>query len=249
MTHVKNKWQSRCKRLQRFSNWYTFGIKLVVAKSPSLLSLLILSSLASGLMACNKKLQSNLKITPPVSMVEPAAFKQPPAEAPHLDPAPSEPTEPAKPVVVQKPEPPEKVETKTEQPAAASNFIIATYNTMVHEGKKIGAACNFYVERVLEVLGFKTVDFLANDFDLAAQKIFKSYKVVMLTNVTELKRHLWSYRERTGFILQWERAGAPGHVAIVEGVGETIYIYQASLNKYTARVEKTTVVRLLQVNN
>jgi hypothetical protein len=138
---------------------------------------------------------------------------------------------------------------KKEEPGSASNFIIAAYKTMVSEGKKIGAACNFYLGRVLEVLGFKTVDFLANDFDVAAKKMFKSYKVFKFTTATELKRHLWSYRERTGFIFQWERVGAPGHVAIIERVGETLYIYQASLNKYTARVEKTTLERLLQVNS
>ncbi len=140
-------------------------------------------------------------------------------------------------------------EIKKEEPKSASHFIIAAYNTMLKEGKKIGAACNFYLERVLQVMGFKTVDFLANDFDLAAKKMFKSYKVFKFTTSAELKRHLWSYRERTGFILQWERTGAPGHVAIVERVGETLYIYQASLNKYTARLEKTTLERLLKVNN
>ncbi|MBC7458919.1 MAG: hypothetical protein H7235_11610 [Bdellovibrionaceae bacterium] len=220
-----------------------------MTKSPSFLSLLILSSLAFGLMSCNKKLQSSSKITPLVRMAKDTASEQPTAEAPHFDPALSEPTEPAKPMAVQTSDLPVKFEPKKEEPIMASKFIIATYNTMVKEGEKIGAACNLYVERVLEVLGFKTVDFLANDFDLAAQKMFKSYKVVMFTNVTELKRYLWSYRERTGFILQWERAMAPGHIAIVERVGETLYIYQASLNKYTARVEKTTYVRLLQVNN
>lgn len=153
-----------------------------------------------------------------------------------------------KPVVVKKEEP-KKEEPKKEESKSASNFIIAAYNTMINEGKKIGAACNFYLERVLEVMGFKTVDFLANDFDVAAKKMFKSYKVFTFTSQAELKRHLWSYRERTGFIFQWERVGAAGHVAIVERVGETLYIYQASLNKYTARVEKTTLERLLQVNN
>ena len=160
-------------------------------------------------------------------------------EAPKATPLPLVPTPPSV----------KKETSKKEEHVTASDFIIATYNTMVKEGKKIGAACNFYIERVLEVLGFKTVDFLANDFDVAAQKIFKNYKVAVFTNVTELKRHLWSYRERTGFICQWERIGAPGHIAIVERVGETLWIYQASLNQYTARVEKTTLEHLLQVNN
>lgn len=148
-----------------------------------------------------------------------------------------------KPVIVK------KEELKKDDPKTASHFIIAAYKTMINEGQKIGAACNFYLERVLEVMGFKTVDFLANDFDVAAKKMFKSFKVFTFTNQTELKRHIWSYRERTGFIFQWERVGAPGHVAIVERVGETLYIYQASLNKYTARVEKTNLERLLQVNH
>jgi hypothetical protein len=192
---------------------------------------------------------------PPVIVTPSSA----PVPAPKITPAVNKKTDPIPGKKVEAPkkasppptQPPtvKKEEPKKEESVTASNFIIATYNTMVKEGKKIGAACNFYIERVLEVLGFKTVDFLANDFDVAAKKIFKNYKVAVFTNATELKRHLWSYRERTGFICQWERIGAPGHIAIVERVGETLWIYQASLNKYTARVEKTTLEHLLQVNN
>lgn len=182
----------------------------------------------------------------------PVKKEEAPKKMPEVTPTPPvKKTEPEPDVKKVEPQPTETkpVETKKAAPITASNFIIAAYNTMVKEGKKIGPACNFYVGRVLEVLGFKKVDFLANDFDVAAKKMFKNYKVFTFTNVTELKRHLWSYRDRTGFILQWERVGAPGHIAIVERVGETLYIYQASLNKYTARVDKTTLERLLLVNN
>lgn len=155
-----------------------------------------------------------------------------------------------KPVVTPKREPLPANNRVKDTPAAASSFIIVAYNTLVNEGKKLGAACNFYIQGVLKNLGFKVVDFLANDFDAAAEKMFKTYRVVTFTNATELKRHIWSYRERTGFIFQWERpGGAPGHVGIVERIGEKLYIYQASLNRYTARVEVTTLDRLLAVND
>lgn len=193
--------------------------------------------------------QPEKKKTPPAPEVKKPATPKPTAPKPADQPKPATPpkkTPAPKPAPIV---PPQQEQKKTEA-VTASNMIIAAYNTATKEGKKIGAACNLYILRVLQVLGYKTVHFLANDFDVAAPKIFKSYKVFKFTNTTELKRHLWSYRERTGFILQWERSGgSAGHVAIVERVGETLYIYQASLNKYTARVEKTTLERLLSVNS
>lgn len=294
--------------------WFSYS--LLMMKPTSFIYLLMTSSLALGLMSCNKKLQTSPEVATPQAQVleatpTPADSSTQTVETPNTALSPEEPqydtkapstpttapkttpqtptpekkaapkTDTTAPVKPQKTEEPKKATTtpqpekktpvtpkpatakpaeekkpvekpvvvKKEESKSASNFIIAAYNTMINEGKKIGAACNFYLERVLEVMGFKTVDFLANDFDVAAKKMFKSYKVFTFTTQAELKRHIWSYRERTGFIFQWERVGAPGHVAIVERVGETLYIYQASLNKYTARVEKTTLERLLQVNN
>jgi hypothetical protein len=263
-------------------------------KRISILNLLITSSLSLGLMACNQRLQTNMKDPQTQVVSENPQLESPPPAQPTLDaehpateplseiPAKPEITPsvkdevpkkvttlpaqpPAKPPVVEqkiptKKEAPavvkakpavetKKVEPKKDPPSPASNFIIAAYNTMVNEGKKLGAACNFYLQGVLRSLGFKVEGFLANDFDVAAKKMFKSYRVVTFTSASELKRHLWSYRQRTGFIFQWERSGgSPGHVGIVERVGEKLYIYQASLNKYTARVELTTLDKLLAVN-
>lgn len=133
----------------------------------------------------------------------------------------------------------------------ASPFIKDAEWVMVHEGKKIGTPCNLYLLRVLEVAGFPNDDFLANDFDIYAKKYFKSYKAVDFKNdglgseIARLKNHLWSYPERMPFIMQWSRSGVRGHIAILERIHDRLIIYQASLNKYTARKDQTTVQSLL----
>lgn len=122
---------------------------------------------------------------------------------------------------------------------------------MVHEGHRLGTACNRFIERVLEYSGFVGSDFMANDFDLYAQKYFKFYKSVDFKNdsagsdIEPLHNYLWSYPERTPFIMQWSRSGMHGHIAIVERIADHLIIYQANLNKYTARKDQTTVQSLL----
>ncbi|WP_409477761.1 hypothetical protein [Pseudobdellovibrio sp. HCB154] len=176
------------------------------------------------------------------------------------------------PVVQQKPRTPErpaKEQPKTEEPKAksepsvtkptsvgeASRFIKVAYWVVQNEAKKIGTPCNFYVSRVLELTGYSDDGFLANDFDIYAKKHFSSYKdeKFVTTNLQaerlRLKRHLWSYPSRTPFILQWERqAPKPGHIAIVERIGDQLVIYQASLNRHIARREQTTIDRLLSAS-
>ncbi len=137
----------------------------------------------------------------------------------------------------------------------ASKFIINAEWVMVNEGKKIGTPCNMYLRRVLEVSGYPSQSFLATDFDLYAKRNMKQATIVNFLNdgqgseIERLKRHLWSYPERTPFILQWSRAEVIGHVAILERVDQTLIIYQASLNKYSARKDKTTVSGLLLGRN
>ncbi len=122
---------------------------------------------------------------------------------------------------------------------------------MLHEGRRIGTACNRFIQRVLEYSGFLRSDFMANDFDLYAQKYFKFYKSVDFNNdlagsdIGRLHNYLWSYPERTPFIMQWSRSGMHGHIAIVERIADHLIIYQANLNKYTARKDQTTVQSLL----
>ncbi len=132
---------------------------------------------------------------------------------------------------------------------STSNLIKMAYWVVINESAKLQAACNIYVMRVLESLGFNiTQGFLANDFDLYAKKNIKNYKQVFFTETTELKRHLWSYPEREGFIIQWKRKNGPGHIAIVERVGDQLYAYQASLNRYHARINETNIETLLAMN-
>lgn len=133
----------------------------------------------------------------------------------------------------------------------ASKFIINAEWVMINEGKKIGTPCNFYLSRVLVVSGYSSNRFLATDFDIYAQKNLKNAHVVHFINdgkgseLARLKQHLWSFPQRTPLIMQWSRSGATGHVAIVERVGNMLIIYQASLNKHTARKDYTSIHRLL----
>lgn len=133
----------------------------------------------------------------------------------------------------------------------ASKFIISAEWVMINEGKKIGTPCNFYLSRVLVLSGYSSDRFLATDFDVYAKKNLKNSQVLHFVNdgngseMVRLKQHLWSFPERTPFIMQWSRSGAIGHVAIVERVGSMLIIYQASLNKYSARKDYTSISRLL----
>ena len=133
----------------------------------------------------------------------------------------------------------------------ASRFVQNAEFIMLTEGKKIGTPCNRYLQRVMQYSSYPLGSYLANDFDLYAKKNLSYAKVVHFANdrngseVARLKRHLWSYPERTPFIMQWSRPGETGHLAIVERVSEKLIIYQASLNKYTARKDQTTVSTLL----
>lgn len=151
----------------------------------------------------------------------------------------------------------EKTETSTQksEPLKPSKFIETTFNVMVKEGKSIGTACNRYLQRVLVRAGFKVGDFVANDFDIYAKTHFKSYKSEDFkidstrSDSAELKKYLWSYPERTPFILQWTRPGKYGHVAIIERTGSQLVIYQASKDNYTAKRDKTTTESLLKSKN
>lgn len=132
-----------------------------------------------------------------------------------------------------------------------SQFIKNAELVMVKEGKKIGTPCNFYLMRVLEVSGFSKKSFRANDFDLYAKKYFSHYKDKDFINdkqgsdKAELKRYLWSYPERTPFIMQWSRTGYYGHVAIVERIEDKLIVYQASIHSHTARRDQTSIDLLL----
>lgn len=143
---------------------------------------------------------------------------------------------------------------KSEEPRKdqeTSKFIKNAAWVMTYEGKKLGTPCNFYLRRVLEVSGFPSKGFVANDFDLYAKNFFNSYKSrdyvndVKGTDHINLKNDIWSYPERTPFILQWTGVNMPGHLAILERQRDKLIIYHASLHRFTARRETTSVNNLL----
>lgn len=141
---------------------------------------------------------------------------------------------------------------KPESTTEASRFIKVSFWVVQNEARKIGTPCNFYVSRVLELSGYSDDGFLANDFDLYARKHFSSYKDERFVTQNleserrRLKRYIWSYPARTPFILQWERPRPkPGHIAIVERIGDQLVVYQASLNRHIARREQTSIDILL----
>jgi hypothetical protein len=193
----------------------------------------------------------------------------PPAEEPKKE-EPIKPTPPVRPTPQPKPEPkpqpkpvpapkpvvdPKPAPVKPGASAEASRFIKVAFWVVQNEARKIGTPCNFYVSRVLELSGYSDDGFLANDFDIYARKHFSSYKDErFVTHNLEserlrLKRYIWSYPARTPFILQWERPRPkPGHIAIVERIGDQLVVYQASLNRHIARREQTSIDRLLSTS-
>ena len=118
----------------------------------------------------------------------------------------------------------------------------------------IKTACNRYVSLVLARSGYSRDGFLANDFDVYAQKNLKHAKdvlfkgdVAIASEHARLKQHIWSYPERTPFILQWTRTGPKqhGHIAILERVGDKLFIFQASLGDYDPTMNEIKVNTLL----
>lgn len=147
-------------------------------------------------------------------------------------------------------------ETESDQPRSkkevsnqTSKMIQLAYQVVATEGKKLGTACNHYVARVLQLMGFKKGrGFLSNTFDQYAKIAFNNYKARFVDKESELRNLMWSYPSRTGFIFQWKRDSDYGHIAIVERVGESIYLYHASLNRHTPRIVKVSLAKLMAVN-
>ena len=143
--------------------------------------------------------------------------------------------------------------------ASMSKIIQNAY--LVMNSKKdvawIKTACNRYLSYVLARSGYSRDGFLANDFDVYAKKNLKHARNVLFkgeTNlaaeIARLKQHIWSYPERTPFILQWTRpAGRHGHVAILERIGDRLFIFQASLGAYEPRMNEIKVNTLLNARN
>ena len=191
-------------------------------------------------------LDSATDIEPPVVTEQKPTTK--PDVKPEIKPEVKPETKPdTKPIVTQPKPNVEQKPTSTQ----ASRFIQYAHEVMIKEGKSLGTPCNYYVQRVLVRAGFPKGDFRANDFDLYAKKNFTFYKAedfkidANRSDKDELKKHLWSYPERTPFILQWTRPGHYGHIAILERIGENLIIYQASIGGHTAQRSQTKIETLL----
>ncbi len=135
-----------------------------------------------------------------------------------------------------------------------SRIIENAYLVMSNQNdiKWIKTACNRYVSLVLARSGYSRDGFLANDFDVYAKKNLKHAKdvlfkgdVAIASEHARLKQHIWSYPERTPFILQWTRPGKHGHIAILERVGDKLFIFQASLGDYDPTMNEIKVNTLL----
>ena len=252
MGNVFRSHQSRQGRFQKMNAVFILGLSLFV------------------LTGCNQKL-NNLNSAMNVNSI-PDTYENPrdkdnnPDLNLHADE--KEQTEPSQPTSNEADSKPDdkdkKDQTQTHRPpyklneplgATASKLMQSAQYIMVTEGKKIGTACNLYIRRVLEYAGFSGEGFLATDFDLYAKKHFKYYRATDFkqdphhTETARLRQYIWSYPERTPFILQWSRSGVIGHIAIMERIEDTLVIYQASLGSYTARKNKTTPEILLNDYN
>lgn len=158
-----------------------------------------------------------------------------------------------KPITPAKPTKPTNLGKPAAEDTDTSGILYYAQRVMEKEGRKLGTACNFYVHRVLEASGFEHKIYKANDFYLYPPKYFGHYKEEKFSGNTSseierLRRHIWSYPERTAFIMNWKRSGAHGHIAIIERVGDKLVIYQASLGTMLPRKDQTTVERLLNGN-
>lgn len=197
--------------------------------------------------------ESPLAKPPPPTVSNQPVVTPPPVVAtqPPIKPEPSvtekPPVSETQPVITQPSRPVEQKPVTT----TASRFIQYAHEVMIKEGKAIGTPCNYYVQRVLVRAGFPKGDFRANEFALYAKKNFKFYKAedfkidTSRSDKDDLKKHLWSYPERTPFILQWTRPGHYGHIAILERIGDSLIIYQASIGSHTAQRSQTKIETLL----
>jgi len=116
-----------------------------------------------------------------------------------------------------------------------------------NEARKVGPACNFFIQRVFFLMGFGRSSWLANDFDSYVKKSFTSYDQEVFhphspaSDRNQLQKFLGSLSEGEGVVLQWKRKSGPGHVAILHRIDRQLVIYHASLNRF---IPKAQVVKL-----
>jgi hypothetical protein len=198
---------------------------------------------------------------PPSLPEQPSTPPEPPApQAPTIPslkpfPAPPTPGSPSQPQKKPQPVKPAAPAVTSPRPVTtsvqASRIIYYAQKVIETEARKLGTACNRFLLRVLSLSGFANENFLANNFHVYAKKNFTDAVVVNFRidnngdSLVRLKKHLWSYPERTPFILQWVRGGGHGHVAILERIQDKLVIYQASLNSQYPNKKQTLIQALL----
>lgn len=120
-----------------------------------------------------------------------------------------------------------------------------------NEAKKVGAACNFYIQRVFALMGFGKSSWLANNFDSFVEKRFSHYKKEVFkydsrgAEQARLKKYLGALDEYEGVVVQWKRKVGPGHVAIVHRVKDQLVMYHASLNRFRPKAQTVEIKTLL----
>lgn len=144
------------------------------------------------------------------------------------------------------------IEAQNQEPYDVWNSLVDVGRWVImYEARKVGPACNFYIQRVFQLLGFGRGSWLANDFDRYVKDNFKSYtkeafKINSRVNdQNRLKSYLMKFPEKKGVVLQWERNRGPGHVAILHRIRNEFVIFHASLNKFNAKAQKADIPNIL----
>ncbi len=118
----------------------------------------------------------------------------------------------------------------------------------------VGDACNFFLQRILELSGFSDDGYTANSFERYAKKHFTGFKTAQFKveplrkDAKKLETFLFSYPEGTPFILQWQKAEGHGHLALVTRQGNNLIIYEASLGRFKAEKKLTNARTILSAS-
>ncbi len=120
---------------------------------------------------------------------------------------------------------------------------------------KIGDACNYFIQRILQLSGFSDEGFKAGAFDEYANRHFTGYKTAVFAveplrkDAKALENYLNSFPESTPFILQWQRKVGIGHIALVTRKKDKLIIYEASLGRFNAEKKLTNARTILSASD
>ena len=144
-------------------------------------------------------------------------------------------------------------EPKEKAPAKRSLIEIAKW-VIQNEARKVGAACNFFIQRIFTLMGFGKADWTANDFAQYVKSNFSHFRQASFygdrgdLERKRLKEYIWSFPEKTGLIFQWKRESGHGHIAVVQRVDDQLVIYHASLNTFIPKAQRVSLEVLLDAS-